>query len=162
MKAYREWMYRSTCFMTSALVGGEWSISRPGRFTPEERAPGTHWLGSWVDLRAGLDDLMERKLLILPGLELRPLGRPASSYSLYQLRYFRNLFYTDGRTPWASDQPVARPLPTRRTTQAQNKRTHTAITWVGFELTISAFGRAKTVHVLDRAATLIGDNVLTR
>jgi hypothetical protein len=37
---------------------------------------------------------------------------------------FRNLFYTDGRTPWTSDRPVARPLPTHRTTQTQNKRTH--------------------------------------
>jgi hypothetical protein len=40
-------------FLTSALVGGEWSTSRPGRFTPGERAPGTHWIGGWVDLRAG-------------------------------------------------------------------------------------------------------------
>jgi hypothetical protein len=30
-----------------------------------------------VDLRAGLDDLEKRKFLILPGLELRPFGRPA-------------------------------------------------------------------------------------
>jgi hypothetical protein len=37
-------------------VGGEWSTSRPGRFTAGERAPGTHWRGGWVDLRAGLDD----------------------------------------------------------------------------------------------------------
>jgi hypothetical protein len=64
---------------TSALVGGEWSTSRPGRFTPGERAPGTHWIGSWVDLRAGLNDLEKRKFLTPPGLELRPLGRPARS-----------------------------------------------------------------------------------
>jgi hypothetical protein len=32
--------------------------------------------------------------------------------------------YTDGRAPWTSDQPVARPLPTHRTTQTQNKCTH--------------------------------------
>jgi hypothetical protein len=38
---------------------------------------------------------------------------------------FRNHFYTDGRTPWTSDQPVARPLPKHRTTQTQNKRIHT-------------------------------------
>jgi hypothetical protein len=37
---------------------------------------------------------------------------------------FRNLFYTDDRTIWMSDQPVARPLTTHRTTQTQNKRTH--------------------------------------
>jgi hypothetical protein len=30
---------------------------------------------------------MWRKFLPLPGLELRPLGRPARSQSLYQLRY---------------------------------------------------------------------------
>jgi hypothetical protein len=39
-----------------------------------ERAPGTHWIGGWVDLRADLDDLEKRKFLTLPGLELRPLG----------------------------------------------------------------------------------------
>jgi hypothetical protein len=30
-----------------------------------------------MDLRAGLDDLEKEKFLTLPGLELRPLGRPA-------------------------------------------------------------------------------------
>jgi hypothetical protein len=29
-------------FLTSALVGGEWSASRLGRFTPREKALGTH------------------------------------------------------------------------------------------------------------------------
>jgi hypothetical protein len=29
-------------FLTSALVGGEWSASHPGRFTPGEGALGTH------------------------------------------------------------------------------------------------------------------------
>jgi hypothetical protein len=69
-------------FLTSALVGGELSISRPGRFTPGERAPGTHWIGCWVDLRARLDnleDLERRKFLTPQGLELRLLGRPARS-----------------------------------------------------------------------------------
>jgi hypothetical protein len=59
----------------------------------------------------------------------------------WSLLQFRNLFYTDGRTPWTSDQPVARPLPT------QNKRTHRhPCLWVGFEPTIPAFERAKIVH----------------
>jgi hypothetical protein len=31
----------------------EWSDSHPGRFTPEERAPGTHFIGDWVSSRAG-------------------------------------------------------------------------------------------------------------
>jgi hypothetical protein len=53
--------------LTSALAGGEWSASRPGRFTPGERAPGTHWIGGWVDPSAGLDDV-KREFLTLPGL----------------------------------------------------------------------------------------------
>jgi hypothetical protein len=48
------WIYS---FLTSALAGGEWSASLPGRFTPEERDPGTHWIGGWVDPRACLDDV---------------------------------------------------------------------------------------------------------
>jgi hypothetical protein len=36
-------------FLTSALAGGELSASRTGLFTPGERAPRTHWVGSWVD-----------------------------------------------------------------------------------------------------------------
>jgi hypothetical protein len=35
------------------------------------------------------------------------------------------ILYTVGRTPWMGDEPVARPLPTPRITQTQNKRTHT-------------------------------------
>jgi hypothetical protein len=73
--------------VTSALVRGEWSTSRPGRFTPGERAPGTLWIGGWVDPRTGLDDGEKRQFLSLSGLELRPLDRPARSQSLYQLRY---------------------------------------------------------------------------
>jgi hypothetical protein len=40
-------------------------------------------------------------------------------------------FYKDGRTLWTSDQPVARPLPTHRTTQTQNKCTnrHPCLEW---------------------------------
>jgi hypothetical protein len=44
-------------FLDSALAGGQWSVSLPGCFTPEERVPGTHWIGRWVDSRAGLDDV---------------------------------------------------------------------------------------------------------
>jgi hypothetical protein len=76
----------SHIFLTSALVGGEWYASRPGRFIPWERAPGTHWIGDWVGPRAGLDDVEKRKFLTLAGLEFRPLGRPAPSQSLYRLR----------------------------------------------------------------------------
>jgi hypothetical protein len=70
-------------FLTTALAGGEWPASHPGRFTPGERAHGTHWIGGWVALRAGLDDVEKRKFLTLPGHEPRPLGRQARSQSLY-------------------------------------------------------------------------------
>jgi hypothetical protein len=63
---------------------------------------------------------------------------------------------TVGRTLSTGDQPNARPLPTHRTTQTHNKRTQIFMSWVGFEPTIPAFERTNTVHVLDRAATVIG------
>jgi hypothetical protein len=47
MKAYR------------AVVGRQWSTSRPGRFTPGERATGTHWIEGWMGPRSGLDDVEE-------------------------------------------------------------------------------------------------------
>jgi hypothetical protein len=74
----------------------------------------------------------------------------------WPLLQFCNLFYTDGRTLWTSDQPVARPLPTHRTTQTQNKRKQISLPWVEFEPTISVFERARTVHALNLAATVIG------
>jgi hypothetical protein len=64
-------------FMTLALAGGEWSASRPSRYNPRERAPGTHWIGGWVDSRAGLDNVDKRKFLTLLGFEPRPLSRLA-------------------------------------------------------------------------------------
>jgi hypothetical protein len=55
MKAYWGVNVSNRIFLISALVGGEWSASRPDRFTPEKRASGIHWIG--VDPRAGLDDM---------------------------------------------------------------------------------------------------------
>jgi hypothetical protein len=57
-------------FSTSALVSGEWSASRPGRFTPEEKAPITHWIGGSVGPRAGMGDVKKKKFFTLAGLEL--------------------------------------------------------------------------------------------
>jgi hypothetical protein len=34
-------------FLTSALEGGEWSASRPGRFTPREIVTSAHWIWGW-------------------------------------------------------------------------------------------------------------------
>jgi hypothetical protein len=54
------------------------------------------------------------------------------------------------------DQLVARKLRTHRTTKTYNKRIQTSMPRMGFEPTIPAFERAKMVHALDRAATVIG------
>jgi hypothetical protein len=51
--------------LTSALDGGEWSASRPGRFIPGERPPGTHQVGGWVGPRAGLDADFNPVILLL-------------------------------------------------------------------------------------------------
>jgi hypothetical protein len=61
---------------------------------------------------------------------------------------------TVGRTSWMGDQPVARPLHI----QTQNKHRQTFMPWVGFETTTPVFERAKTVHALDRAATVTGSS----
>jgi hypothetical protein len=66
------------------------------------------------------------------------------------------ILYTVGRTPWTGDQPVARPLPTHRIIQTHNKRTKTPMPGVGFEPTVPAFERAKTVHTSDSTANVIG------
>jgi hypothetical protein len=55
MKAYEGVDVYIHIFLTSALAGDEWSASRTGRFTPV-----IHWIESWVDHRAGLDDLEKR------------------------------------------------------------------------------------------------------
>jgi hypothetical protein len=65
MKAYEVDVYIHI-FFTSPLAGGEWSASRPGRFTPGERAAGTHWIGVWADPKAGLDDVEKKKFWNLP------------------------------------------------------------------------------------------------
>jgi hypothetical protein len=87
MKAYGGVDVYIHIFLTLVLDGREWSASCPSHFTPGKRAPGTHWIGGLVDPTAGLDDVENRKFLALPGLELRPLGRPARSQSLYRLSY---------------------------------------------------------------------------
>jgi hypothetical protein len=64
-----------------------------------------HWTGGWVDPRAGLDDAEKRKFLTLPGLEFRPLGRPAYSQSLYRLGYpgsLKLILHNKNQAPYAA------------------------------------------------------------
>jgi hypothetical protein len=54
-----------------------------GKFHPS----GTYRKRSWVGPRAGMDAMEKRNFLFLQRLEIRHLGLPASSQSLYLLRY---------------------------------------------------------------------------
>jgi hypothetical protein len=95
MKAYGEVYVQIHVFLISALVGGEWSASRPFRFTPKEGAPGTIWIGGWVDPRTGLDDMEKRKFLPHRESNSCPLGvRPvASSYTDYAIPTPMQVYY---------------------------------------------------------------------
>jgi len=57
-------LYRHV-FLTSALDWGEWSASRPGRFTSRERVPDTRWIWGLVGLRAVLDAVVRKNIIIL-------------------------------------------------------------------------------------------------
>jgi hypothetical protein len=70
MKTYGGVDVQIHIFSTSALVRNKFLVSRPGCFTPRKRAHGTHWIGGWVGLRAGLDLGEKRKFLTLTGLEI--------------------------------------------------------------------------------------------
>jgi hypothetical protein len=75
-------MYRSTYILTSAL-DGEWSASRPSRFTSGGKVPRytlDRRLGGPQNLSGKVE---KRKICSLPELEIRPLGCPARTMSLY-------------------------------------------------------------------------------
>jgi hypothetical protein len=57
-----EWRCSSIHSLTSALDGGEWSASRPGRFTPKERDRCTYSMGARVGPRAVLDAVVKREI----------------------------------------------------------------------------------------------------
>jgi hypothetical protein len=47
---------------------------------PRERAPGAHWIGGWVGLKAGLDAVMKK---FLASIGIRILDHPARSPAPY-------------------------------------------------------------------------------
>jgi hypothetical protein len=159
-----EWRYSST--ILDLGIRWRWAVS----FTPQPlysrrkipRQPLDRRLREPQD-RPGCCEV-EQNLLPLPGIE------PGHSPSLYQLSHFHTCMslqplwtlatfqllnlYTVRRTPWTEDQPIARPLPTHRTSQTQNKRTETSMSQAGFEPKILVLERAKTVHALNRTASI--------
>jgi hypothetical protein len=72
MKTCGGWWRCYPLSSTSALDGGEWPASRPGRLTLEEIAFGTDYVGDKVGPRSGLDPVEKRKLLSLPEIEPWP------------------------------------------------------------------------------------------
>jgi hypothetical protein len=68
-------------FSISALGGGEWSASRPGRFTPRKIVPYIHWIKYWVGHRACLDTVEKREVLPMPGTETRPFQLVTRRYT---------------------------------------------------------------------------------
>jgi hypothetical protein len=74
--------YSSYSFSTSALDGGEWSVSRPGRGLAPGRGPTVPIAqeAGWADL----DTEARGKILSpLPGIDPRSSGLPAHSQTLY-------------------------------------------------------------------------------
>jgi hypothetical protein len=59
-------------FLSSVVVGGEWSASCPGHFTPREISLCSHWMGGWVGIRVSPDAVEKEKNLSMPGIEPRP------------------------------------------------------------------------------------------
>jgi hypothetical protein len=90
-----------------------------------------------------------------------PTFLPMALQPLFDLGGFFSflILYTVRRTLWTGRSARRKAATyTQNKTQTQNKRTHTqtSVPSVGFEPTIPAFERVKTIHGLDRTATVIG------
>jgi hypothetical protein len=90
-------------FLTPALDGGK--VVSLGRYTPGERAPGTHWIGGWVGPRAGLDAPEKRKISC-PCRESKPSSEPRS-LSLYRLSYPGSTFISRMREKKRDNENVS-------------------------------------------------------
>jgi hypothetical protein len=73
-----EWIH---IFLTSALVGVERSALRLGLFIPKEGALDNHWIGGWVGLRTGLNDVERRNILPLPKFDPSAVQPVACCYN---------------------------------------------------------------------------------
>jgi hypothetical protein len=77
--------YNSYSLLTSALDGASGQPHAPTALYPRKMTPGTHWIGGWKGLRAGLDTEIRGKIICLCR-ELKP-GLPGCSQTLYWLSY---------------------------------------------------------------------------
>jgi hypothetical protein len=93
MKTY--WGVEVKLHALTLPLDGEWSASRPSRFTPRERAPRTHWIGGWMGPKADLDAVARRKIPS-PSWESNPdhpIVQPvARRYTAWAIRWKYCLF----------------------------------------------------------------------
>jgi hypothetical protein len=87
--------------LTSALAVGEWSAWRPYRFTPGEKAPGTHWLAYEADFfnlpnpssrtmaLGSTQPLTEIRTRNFPGDKKRPARRADNIAATYELNVWK-------------------------------------------------------------------------
>jgi hypothetical protein len=64
--------------ISAVLHGREKISSRPGRFATWERTLSTHWIGGWVDPRAGLEAVDKRKNYLASAGNLIPAVQPVA------------------------------------------------------------------------------------
>jgi hypothetical protein len=82
-------------FLTSAVDGGEWSVSLNGDFTLDETAGGIRWLDFYNGPRINLDTL-EKDIAFVPARNWMPDSLLTSSYSNhYMTQVFRRLIVID-------------------------------------------------------------------
>jgi hypothetical protein len=81
--------------VTSTLDEGQWSASRSRRFTPRERAPGTHWIERCVGPKADLTAVKKRT--ILHWRESNPGRYTGSFVYLIDLTFRRNVSLPSSR-----------------------------------------------------------------
>jgi len=60
----------------------------PAALPPKERAPGTHWIGGWVGLRAGVDVVVKRKI---PALRNESAGEAFNCIHPHALPVWKDL-----------------------------------------------------------------------
>jgi hypothetical protein len=102
------------------------------------------------------DELLLKFKIFLSFLALQPnsdLGHLHGTFRFTSVTRSRSV----GRTPWTGDQLVARPLPVHKHRKTHTTQTFNIHPWVGFEPTVPASARAKTIHALDCSATVTGE-----
>jgi len=57
-------------------------LHAPAALLPGKEPPGTHWIGGWLGLRAGLDAVVKRKYPS-PYRDLTPIIHPVAHFDIW-------------------------------------------------------------------------------